>query len=635
MLSFLSPWFWLGALAVAVPFVLHLLRREEARRLRFTAVEFIERTPVLFRARRWPSDWLLLALRMAAVLLLAVAFARPYLEGGQAATPATIVALDVSYSMDAPGRFEAARKRAAAAIRKVSGASAVGLVAFDDRARTVMDPIDDRGVALAGLERLRAGVRGTNYRGLLEHVDSLLDGRPGRLVVVTDLQREGWTGHAVTRGALELTVEDVGGPVENVAITAVERTANGVRAIVQNFGARPREAVVHLNVEGRGALGEQRITVPPGRALPAEIRAAVPAEGVARVTVRDRGGLPADDERVLLLDAPAPARLLAIVGGRGASSRVFYLQRALEAASAGGKSGLEVLGAAAVRELSAEKLEDAEVVLLLGTAGVDRGLGGRLRDYARGGGRVLMAIGPDADAGVVSSLLAAAGAAITPGDPGRFPVTLAPLDRRHPVFEAFGEAAGGLMRVRFEQAAHIEAKGSARVLAQFTNGWPALIELPLGKGRVLLFASDLNSAWNDFPVHAAFVPFVHEITRYLARERRDESDWLLRDVPAEQADRPGVFPVGPRGRRVALNVDVSESLLDRESIEAFQSHVRQAPASREEVSRRAERGTESSQALWRYVLMLLAGLLVVESVVARRRVTYQKQDVARGVPSIV
>ncbi|MPZ17043.1 MAG: VWA domain-containing protein [Luteitalea sp.] len=624
MLSFLSPWFWLGALAVAVPFVLHLLRREEARRLRFTAVRFIERTPVLFRARRRPSDWLLLALRMAAVLLLAVAFARPYLQGQFAATPATIVAVDVSYSMDAPGRFEAARKRAAEAIRDVAGGSAVGLVAFDDRARTVVEPIDDRSVAVAGLDRLRAGARGTNYRGLLDHVDSLLAGRPGRLVVVTDLQREGWAaGHATTRSELPVAVEDVGGPVENVAITAAERTATGVRAIVQNFGTRPRETVVQLTVEDGEVLGDRAVTVPPGRALPAEIRASVPARGVARVALEDLEGLPADDERVFLLDGPAPARLLAIVGGTGTSSRVFYLQRALEAASAGGESGLEVLGATAARELSAEKLQDADVVLLLGTAGVDRGLGGRLRDYASRGGRVLMAIGPDADAGVVSSLLAAAGAAVTPGDPDRFPVTLAPLDARHPVFEAFGESAGGLMRVRFDRAAHVEANGSARVLAQFTNGWPALVELPLGDGRVLLFASDLNLAWNDFPVHAAFVPFVHEITQYLARERRDESDWLLRDVPPEQADRPGAFAIGPRGRRVALNVDVSESLLDRESIEGFQSHVRQAPGAREAAVGRAERGTESSQALWRYVLILLAGLLVVESLVARRRVTYQ------------
>ena len=32
-----------------------------------------------------------------------------------------------------------------------------------------------------------------------------------------------------------------------------------------------------------------------------------------------------------------------------------------------------------------------------------------------------------------------------------------------------------------------------------------------GEGRVLLFASDLNNAWNDFPLQPAFVPFLHEI----------------------------------------------------------------------------------------------------------------------------
>ena len=45
-------------------------------------------------------------------------------------------------------------------------------------------------------------------------------------------------------------------------------------------------------------------------------------------------------------------------------------------------------------------------------------------------------------------------------------------------------------------------------------------------------ASDLDNRWNDFPLHASFVPFLHEAVRYLASGRAHASDYLIEDAPA-------------------------------------------------------------------------------------------------------
>ena len=78
MLSFLSPLFLFGAAAAAVPIVLHLLKREPEARVRFSAVKLLKRAPVEHTQRRRLRELILLALRVTALVLLALAFARPF-----------------------------------------------------------------------------------------------------------------------------------------------------------------------------------------------------------------------------------------------------------------------------------------------------------------------------------------------------------------------------------------------------------------------------------------------------------------------------------------------------------------------------------------------------------------------------
>ena len=108
MLSFLSPWFLIGAATAVVPILLHLWKRTPLPRVRFAAVKLLKQAPVEQTDRRRIGEWLLLALRVAALLLLAAAFARPFLRSGATIGEpgVTIVALDTSSSMSPPGVFD-------------------------------------------------------------------------------------------------------------------------------------------------------------------------------------------------------------------------------------------------------------------------------------------------------------------------------------------------------------------------------------------------------------------------------------------------------------------------------------------------------------------------------------------------
>jgi len=161
--SFLFPAFLAGAVAAAIPIILHLLTREAAPRLPFSAVQFLKRVPVADSRRRL-RELLLLALRVTALVLLALAFARPFLATATslAADRVTIVAVDTSFSMGAPGQFARAQALVRDAVGRIGSSDRIGVVSFSDTADVAAPPAD-RGQALAAIDRLQPGFGATRY----------------------------------------------------------------------------------------------------------------------------------------------------------------------------------------------------------------------------------------------------------------------------------------------------------------------------------------------------------------------------------------------------------------------------------------------------------------------------------------
>ena len=81
-MQFLSPWFLLGAFAVAVPVWVHLIRSEEAQRISFSSLMFLKKVPLKSASRQKLRHLALLAARAALITLLALAFARPFFPSG-------------------------------------------------------------------------------------------------------------------------------------------------------------------------------------------------------------------------------------------------------------------------------------------------------------------------------------------------------------------------------------------------------------------------------------------------------------------------------------------------------------------------------------------------------------------------
>jgi hypothetical protein len=629
MLTFLSPLFLVGAAAAAVPIILHLLKRDADVRVKFAAVKLLKQAPIEQTERHHLRELLLLALRITALVLLALAFARPFFPNGAAASSGavTVVALDTSYSLSAPGRFARAQQLAVTAVDHVPPGEPVAVVTFADEATIVARATEDRVLARSAISEASAGYGATRYRAALSTAAQALGGRAGRIVLVTDLQESGWDAgdRAMVPEGATIEIADVGTLPPNFAVTDVRIAGDRLVASIRNSAPTARDARVHLTADGRPA-GDATASLGPNQSGEVAFKL-VPGRALA-VTVDDPQGIEADNTRYAIADAAGAAQVAVVVGTGDLGRDAFYLQHALAAGGVRGFRPVAISGAK-LSSMPANALDDYAAVVIVSTRGLERHGRELLASYVTAGGGILLAVGAEVDGDVVGDVLGRDVTLHVTAPPT--PVSnsgaraIAPADVRHPIFQPFASNASSIGLVRFRQAARIDGT-PCQTIARFTTGEAALLDCGTGDGRALVFASDFDNRWNDFPVHPSFVPFVQEAVRYVGSGRAHSSEYLVGDAPPGTARHPGVVTLAdPRqgtaaSRTVAINVDPRESDPARLTMDEFQSAITHMKDAAVDGARGEARQQEDRQHLWQYAIALMAIALVAEGWLAARTV---------------
>lgn len=136
-MNFLTPFYAAAALAIAAPILLHLVKRQPKDRVEFSSLLFLpESPPKLTRSSRI-ENWFLLFLRSLVLLMIAMAFARPYWsdasESDRNATigKRTCIVIDQSASMQRDGVWDDAIRKANEVIDNANAADIIAVYAFD------------------------------------------------------------------------------------------------------------------------------------------------------------------------------------------------------------------------------------------------------------------------------------------------------------------------------------------------------------------------------------------------------------------------------------------------------------------------------------------------------------------------
>ena len=624
--SFLSPLFLAAAVAAAVPILLHLFRRRTEVVVDFPSVRLLERVPIERQHRRRLREIILLILRVTALILLALSFARPYVAVALAplTAPLTVVAVDTSMSLSAPGQFTQAREAARQAVQSAPSSDAVSLVSFSDSATVVVPPTTDRSAVTSAIDALDAGAGGTRFRTALARISDVIGAREARVVFVTDLQRAGW--EANDQGGLPsgvtARIAAIPSPRANLAITFAERRERVVVATIQNYAATQATTTARLIVDGK-SIAEQPLTIQPQAATDVQLSGEIPRTGSAVVAIDDASGFQDDNLRYVILD-PKPALPIALVLADPAGSvGGLYLERALSVAGRGQEFRVDAVDGRALSTWEDGALTSRAAVFIVGTRTLDRRGRQLLSAYLRQGGQVFVTLGPEVD---VASLVDVVGVDLgASAEPVRTPggAALVPTDARHPIFRAFSTPTGALSDVVVEQFRRLKDRPNRAILARFSGGDVALTEESVERGRLLVFSSDLDNRWGRFPLNPSFVPFVVETARYLTSGRQPRQTWVLPDVPPGAAQQPGVASVrGADGssQAVVVNVDIRESDPSIGTPEEFESSIARVGRSQAQSAEHDVRQVEDEQRWWQVGLLLMLLALGGEALVGRRAI---------------
>ena len=184
-----------------MPVLIHLTQRERKSVVEFPSLMFLRKIPYESVQRRRIRDWLLLALRLAALALIVAAFARPFLRGSELAAARRRRARHrrAARSLLQHGlrRHVGARAARGGGRRSTSATPAdrISLVLFADVAEVALRSTPDRSRAVAEINAATPGPGSTKFGPALKLAGSLLAESllPRKeVIVVSDFQRGGW-----------------------------------------------------------------------------------------------------------------------------------------------------------------------------------------------------------------------------------------------------------------------------------------------------------------------------------------------------------------------------------------------------------------------------------------------------------
>lgn len=559
-MGFLAPWFFAAVAALAVPLYLHLLRRHTSTPKPFSSLMFFEpRTQSSIRHRRLRYLFLL-ALRLALLALLVLAFADPFINRPAASVTTNkllAIVIDNSFSMRAGSRLADAKREALSILASRPPAEHAQIFALGSGLEAMSQPVNDPRALQAAISAIQPTDSRGSYGQLARGLRSFSDSVQGSIELhfFSDMQKSEMPANFADL-ALPAKVSLILHPVANSAVAnwAVESVnAPGqvwdvkkarVQAVVAGYRTPAATRTVSLIINSK-TIATQKISVPANGRATVEFNSLGVPFGFSRCAVRidSADALPADDVSYFAVERSDPQQVLFLHEASDKRSPLYF--GAALAASAQSAFTMESVSADQASSVQPSKYA---FVVLSDVRSLPSSFENSLARYVRGGGGVLIAAGtgigrasriPLFGANILDSHYYSNG-------PGGY-LTVASTDPSHPSIAKADRWAD----VKFYYAVKVDDSGS-QVAARLTDGTPLLLDKKIGEGRVLLLASGMDNLTNDFPLHPDFVPFVEQTAFYLSGSERPGGSQLVGSflqLRTAKERAVSVEVVDPEGRR--------------------------------------------------------------------------------------
>ncbi len=555
-LSFLNTFFLWGMAAAALPIIIHLIKRNRAVKLPFAAMRFLQLKPNQKVKSQKLRQLLLLLMRITALALLALAFARPFFENADADSiwgtqqKAAVILVDNSYSMGYGDTFNSAIEKAQDLLRTFNPGDRVAVMKFSENAEIVAEPENEFGTTASQLNQLISlSNRSTNYLPAIQSAESFLLHSPltsKDIYLISDFQKTGltsaYTNWKVEPGIRLHFVEIEKENFSNISIKEVhisEQKKSGrnkdVLVRVTNFGAEKKKTSVILNINDR-KISQRKITLLANEEKIIQFNKVRMPAGLVTGYVdiqTEEEKITQDNQFFFLLENNTRTQILAVNGEPNTRDvtrdELFFVDRAVNLP----ELAKYTLVKSKADRISNFDFSDYQSVILANIKDIGRTTLEQLKYYVRGGGGLILALGDQVNPTIFNRLFQdLSPASITNKAFNSInrenSVILADVDYQHPIFMIFANSGhGDPSTAQFYQYYHTSPSNSNSVLAYFDDASPAFLERQIGAGKVILFTSSFDTEWNNLPVKAIFLPILYQTLQYVASEKKGHKSYLV------------------------------------------------------------------------------------------------------------
>jgi len=676
-MNFVQAGFLAALGALVIPVIVHLLFKRRSRKVQLGTLRFLREVIEQSSRRKKIKRWILLGLRLGAVAILVMLFARPYFAvkkpAGQGRHVVLLIDKSATMQLQSEGQrlVDVALNQAQEVLRAASENTTAEVAWFDHAVTPVTDSKQQAGQI--SLKAPGECFGATNYSAALMWARDRMvatDAAKKDLYVITDLQQSGFAANSLDSfpEGVNTQIRDVGRlMVSNISVATTSAESTLIRpgdpfrlaATISNEGAFPIEEqivtltldlmgsdpVVSATAASRGSdpikstrSAEKRMKLEAGALVTADFEIEKLTPGLWQGTIQLQSvtdDLAFDNLRhvAVMVDDQIP---VLIVDGRPSGTPIlagsYFLDAALRLAPSGQKydgSPYQTTVVPYDNGSSLPELDRYQIVVLANVSDLSKADAAKLQTFTKAGGGVLVFCGDNVEKGSCRNLNDAeltvgqiAGPELATDLPWRF----TSWDEKHVVMKPFNDPQhGDLRRLAFRGVTRIQLNDASSVIAAFRDDVPAVVERTLGDGRVLWFTSSCDRQWSDWTRSRLFLPFVHSLAGRLCglsdggpvREVLIDSDHKFSGDAI-----PGVIA---RGRFwEVVNCSPRESEGEHCSIDEFGERFGLTLSHGEtdtvaEPSAVAQAGIDLRQdELWPWCLVALMGILLCESFLANR-----------------
>jgi len=601
-MTFGVPLFLIAALAAAIPVVLHMIHRQQAKDLPFSTLRFLKISAEKTRRRRRIHDVLLMLLRATLLVLIAVGLSRPALTnlhsllGGH--NSAVAIVLDNSASMGMIDhdrvRFETARGAAMQIMDHLGDGDQVALWLTGGPRLPDMGKLDrthDKVIQM--LNQASVFYQKADLAGKVAEAQKLLakaEAANKQLFVIRDMQKLSWEG--LKRKADPSAADNAGkhsdednklrdipiilvdchrAPRPNVAVTGVDLEAAvpvaglPIKAVAEVFNTSSVAQQRHLElyIDSNKEASSPVLSIPPEGRMKYAFNFSFKRGGLHQGEVRLVGddGCKYDDRRFFSMEVNQGIPVAVV---KQESHEIpyledtYYVERALSPAKSAGWAITTTPLVAS--DLASEPLSHYTVIFCVNLKAPEPAVAERLRAYVAGGGNLVWICGDNVETAAYNQINEQNQKQLLPTPlvdirtpdtaTGRDSWNISFLDKRHRALTHLVEPDSLYKSVLVYKHVRMDTKAAADawVMARLDDGEPLLVERRVGLGRVTLLGTSGHVGWTNFPLRPIFLPLLARLTFEMAGAEQTRHTALAGSplvVPFDRDIRPMAVEVQP------------------------------------------------------------------------------------------